>query len=132
MRGDIIITCGYKAMYLECSQKLCWLRGVAVVGCPLGSITSSSMGSGPSLHARQDMFLLSRLYGQLDSCWLPSGHKCQYCIFRNFLSSGHCGSQVLQLGRTIDCFSPLAVYIAFSSTMRATLLCQFQFNSSKA
>lgn len=33
----------------------------------------------------------------------------------------HCGSQVSQLGRTTDCFSPLATYLIPSLTMTASL-----------
>lgn len=43
------------------------------------------------------------------------------CSFGISCLAGHCGSKVLQLGRTTDCFSLLVSFMAVSCIMRAIL-----------
>lgn len=81
---------------------------MAVVGSPLDSITFSTRHEFPSIE--QVLKPVRRLM-------LTPRYEGYYCTLETILPCWlYCGLYILQLGRSIDCFSFLAAFLTSSST----------------
>lgn len=98
--------------------EIAFVQGNGSVGCHSTAVTTGGWGGSPCQACIPSHS--PRLTPNSPAAGDPQDKKSHPCTLRiSFWAGRQCG-QVLQLGRTIDCFSPLAAYTAPPNTVRTS------------